>query len=255
MSANNTDMSKIKQVMRMMLQIDERGRRPSNRKIGETVGLYKGTVNDYVRRIEADSLSIEALLELDDPVLERRLCPGSAAYSDARFEHLSGKMEFYHQEMRRPHMTLQQLYEEYKETTANPYSYSQFCYHYSQHKKAAVAPRYPDFQITPRTVLLVEVLDCPLIVSGSVELGIICQTVLNGSSDYRIRLDEAVGFGYYHSVTAARLLLIGCTVVFNGTTHSHNLLTGEVRLHELVRFEYRAGVLVMVFPALTRPRS
>lgn len=140
MSANNTDMSKIKQVMRMMLQRDERGRRPSNRKIGETVGLYKGTVNDYVKRIEADSLSIEALLELDDPVLERRLCPGSAAYSDARFEHLSHKMEFYHQEMQRPHMTLQQLYEEYKETTANPYSYSQFCYHYSQHKKATVAP-------------------------------------------------------------------------------------------------------------------
>lgn len=41
MSANNTDMSKIKQVMRMMLQRDDRGKRPSNRKIGNTVGLYK----------------------------------------------------------------------------------------------------------------------------------------------------------------------------------------------------------------------
>ena len=36
-----------------------------------------------------------------------------------------------------------------------------------------VAPRYPYFQITLRAVLLVEVLNCPLIVSGSVELGII----------------------------------------------------------------------------------
>lgn len=140
MSANNTDMSKIKQVMRMMLQIDERGKRPSNRKIGNTVGLYKGTVNDYVKRIEAASESIEELLALDDPVLERKLCPGSAAYSDGRFEYLSSRMDYYHKEMQRPHMTLQRLYEEYRKDTPNPYSYSQFCFHYSQHDKASTNP-------------------------------------------------------------------------------------------------------------------
>ncbi len=48
-------MSKIKQVMRMLLQRNG-GKRPSNREIERTVGLYKGTVNDYVRRIEADPL-------------------------------------------------------------------------------------------------------------------------------------------------------------------------------------------------------
>lgn len=94
--------------------------------------------------------------------------------------------------------------------------------------------------------------DSPLIVSGSVESGIICQTVLDGSSDYRVCLNEAVGFGYNHSVTVARFLLIGCTVILHGTTHSHNLLAGEVRLYKLVRFEYRAGVLVMVFPAVDK---
>ncbi len=115
-----------------------------------------------------------------------------------------------------------------------------------------VAPRHPHFQITLRTVLLVEVFDSSLIVPGSVELGIICQTVLNGFSYYRIRLDEAVGLRYNHSVAVARLLLIGCPVVFNGTTHSHNLFAGEVRLYKLVRFEYCAGVLVMVFPAVDK---
>lgn len=115
-----------------------------------------------------------------------------------------------------------------------------------------VAPRYPDFQITLRAVFLVEVFDCPLIVSGFVEFGIICKTILDGSSDYRVCLDKAVGLCNYHSVTVARLLLIGCTVVFNGATHSHNLLAGEVRLYKLVRFEYRAGVLVMVFPAINK---
>ena len=115
-----------------------------------------------------------------------------------------------------------------------------------------VAPWYPDFQITLRTVLLVEVPDSPLIVPGSVELGIVCQTVLNGSSEYRIRIDEAVGFGDNHSVTIAGLLLIRCPVVLNSAPHGHNLLTGEVRLDKLIRFEYRAGVLVVVFPAVDK---
>lgn len=139
MSANNTDMSKIKQVMRMLLQRNG-GKRPSNREIGRTVGLYKGTVNDYVRRIEADPLPIDKLLELDDPVLERRLCAGNAAYSDERLGYLLERMEHYHTEMQRPHMTLQLLYDEYREHAPSPYSYSQFCFHYSQHTKASTPP-------------------------------------------------------------------------------------------------------------------
>lgn len=115
-----------------------------------------------------------------------------------------------------------------------------------------VAPRYPDFQITLRTVLLVEVFDCPLIVPGSVKLWIVCQTVLDGPSDYRFRLDEAVGLRYNHSVTVAGLLLIRCPVIFHGATHSHNLLAGKVRLDKLVSFEYRAGILVMVFSAVDK---
>lgn len=140
MSAKNIDMSKIKQVMRMMLQVDSRGKRPSNRKIAETVGLYKGTVNDYVKRIEADDFGIEALLGLDDPVLERRLCPGSAAYSDERFAYMSDRMDYYLEELKRPHMTLQLLYEEYRTAVTKPYSYSQFCFHIAQHTKASAPP-------------------------------------------------------------------------------------------------------------------
>lgn len=130
MSAKNVDMSKIKQVMNLLLQTVARGKRPSNREIGRITGLYKGTVNDYVRRIEADSLSIKELLALDDPVLERRLCPGSAAYSDPRFDELSSRLDYLQNEMQRRHMTLQLLYEEYMHDVKAPYSYTQFCFHY-----------------------------------------------------------------------------------------------------------------------------
>ena len=139
MSANNIDMSKIKQVMRLMLERGDK-KQPSNRCIGEMLGIYKGTVNDYVNRIKADPMDVKDLLKLEDPILERRLCAGSAAYSDGRFDFLASRMDDYHKELLRPHVTLQILYEEYCEATTNPYSYSQFCFHMSQHKKAAEAP-------------------------------------------------------------------------------------------------------------------
>ena len=46
----------------------------SNRAIGREFGLYKGTVNNYVGLAEADPLSLDELLKLEDPVLEKCLC-------------------------------------------------------------------------------------------------------------------------------------------------------------------------------------
>ena len=58
-----------------------------------------------------------------------------------------------------------------------------------------VAPWNPDLQIAVRAILLVKVLDCALIMSGSVELRIIRQPVLDGATDYSSCVNEAVGFG------------------------------------------------------------
>ena len=140
MAAKNIEMSKIKSVLRLHVSTDDRGKHPSNREIAKTLSLYKGTVNEYIRRAKADELPIEELLQLDDPVLERRLCPGTAAYSDRRFDDLSKRMDYIFNEMKRPHVTLQILYEEYCKDVDNPYSYTQFCHHYNQHKKAQKAP-------------------------------------------------------------------------------------------------------------------
>ena len=58
-----------------------------------------------------------------------------------------------------------------------------------------VAPRNLDLQITFRSVLSMEVFDRSLIMSGSVKLRVIRQSVLDGAPDYRLRFDEAVSFG------------------------------------------------------------
>lgn len=80
MAGTTIAMSKLKQVLRWK----EEGY--SNRKIAQLVGLNKETVNNYISRAKADSLSQKELLQLDDYVLDIRLRGGNAAYTDTRFE-------------------------------------------------------------------------------------------------------------------------------------------------------------------------
>ena len=67
MAGTTIAMSKLKQVLRWK----EEGY--SNRKIAQLVGLNKETVNNYISRANADSLSQKELLQLDDFVLDIRL--------------------------------------------------------------------------------------------------------------------------------------------------------------------------------------
>ena len=66
-------MSKVKQVIRLYKD------GMSKRAIGRELGLYKSTVNKYVGLAEADPLSLDELLKLEDPVLEKRLTGGNPA--------------------------------------------------------------------------------------------------------------------------------------------------------------------------------
>ena len=59
MAGKVTRMSKIKQ----LLQLHRDG--ASNRSIARELGIYKGTVNDYVRKITQNNLDVNELLKLE----------------------------------------------------------------------------------------------------------------------------------------------------------------------------------------------
>lgn len=69
MSGKPKQMSLIKQV----LQLKKLGE--SNRGIARKLPINKGTVNDYIRQLQANSWDIDELLNLDDPELERCSMP------------------------------------------------------------------------------------------------------------------------------------------------------------------------------------
>lgn len=140
MAGKTKEMSQIKQLL--LLKKDG----ISNRKAAKILGINKETVNNYVAKAESDALGIEGLLKLDDPVLEHRLKGGNAAYSDERFETFKELLPYLQQEMRRKHVTLKLLWEEYVEAhPGDHYSLTQFRYHYNQNVEAK--------KPTPTTIL------------------------------------------------------------------------------------------------------
>lgn len=131
MAGKTKQMSQIKQ----LLLLKKEG--VSNRKAAAIVGINKETVNNYVRKALADELGIEGLLRLDDPVLEHRLKGGNPAYADKRFGVFKELLPYLQEEMKRKHVTLKLLWEEYvEEHPDDHYSLTQFRFHYNQNTVA-----------------------------------------------------------------------------------------------------------------------
>ena len=122
MAGKIIDMSRIKQ----LLQLKKLGL--SNRQIAKELKISRDKTNEYVRMAELDSLDIDALLRLDDPVLEKRFHPGNPAYTDSRMEtFLELLPEF-----------VEQL--SHKHVTPGGYEKSQFYFHLAQNLKARKTP-------------------------------------------------------------------------------------------------------------------
>jgi transposase len=136
MAGTTTDMSKIKQLLRCLKE-----GKTSNRKMAQLFELNKETVNNYVRKAKADSLSIDQLLALDDIELEYHLKGGNPAYpEDVRFKVFQEWLPRIVEEMshaKKTHVTLKLLYDEYCAQVSNPYSLTQFRFHYNQNVKAS----------------------------------------------------------------------------------------------------------------------
>jgi transposase len=126
MSGKITVMSKVKQ----LIQLHESG--ISNRQIANDLGMDKGTVNDYVRKLKRGGLVIEELLSLDDPVLAGKFSAGTAAYTDKRFEAFKELLPWLEKELGRKHVTRYLLWQEYLVKYPSGYRYTQFCYHLNQ---------------------------------------------------------------------------------------------------------------------------
>ena len=131
MPGKTKPMSQIKQLIRL----HDQGK--SIKFIARSLSMSKNTVKAYVKKLTTHHLSIGDLLGLEDPELHRCLHAGNPAYKDARFAAFKDRLPYFTRELNRVGVTRHLLWQEYHQRVPDGYGYSQFCFHLSQHIKAA----------------------------------------------------------------------------------------------------------------------
>jgi transposase len=102
----------------------QRALRRSLREIATSVGIGRGTVEDYLGRAERAGLSWPLPEGLDDGALEAALLPPS---SEPAANRPPPDWRYVHKELKRKHITLALLWQEYKDQYPDGYQYSRFC--------------------------------------------------------------------------------------------------------------------------------
>jgi len=115
-------MRKAKEILRLKYALGL-----TNRQIGASLSLSHVSVGKYLRRARVAGVSWPLAPELDDRRLAELLQEAAAPPPPAR---PLPSMAAVHQELRRPGVTLQLLWEEYRREHPDGYAYTQFCDYY-----------------------------------------------------------------------------------------------------------------------------
>ena len=122
MANERISMRKIRDIIRL------RDKGLGYRQIGRALRISHPVVSQYARDFTATGLSYAQIKGISDSELMELLAGGRTA--DARYAALGAWFERCARELKRVGVTIQQLWEEYRQEQPDGYSYSQFCYHF-----------------------------------------------------------------------------------------------------------------------------
>jgi transposase len=127
MPTERLSMRKVREVLRL-----KHAAGLSYREISEATGVGKSAIWAYIRRAEAIGITWPVPDEIDDATLERRLFAAPGAPVVERDTIDWAKL---HEELKRRGVTLQLLWQEYREGHPQGYSYSRFCELYGEWRR------------------------------------------------------------------------------------------------------------------------
>ena len=119
MANRRLPMRKIKEILRLYFQA-----RLSARQIARSCSVSRATVGDYLSRTRAAWLDWKQVAQMSEAELEGQLFPPPAPRGRHR---PPPDLAYVHRELRGKSVTLQLLWQEYKQVHADGYQYSQFC--------------------------------------------------------------------------------------------------------------------------------
>lgn len=132
MSNRRIPMVKLKEIIRLKLA------KTSIRKIAKLTKVSRNTLVVYLRYFEKAELSLSDLLNLSEEeifTLVNKRPTVKDDFESQRFELLSNKFLSFEEDLRKPGVTREKLWTDYKIESPNGYGYAQFCHHYQQWKK------------------------------------------------------------------------------------------------------------------------
>ena len=104
----------------------------THRQIARSCGVSRGTVSNYLDRLEKAGLGWPLPEGLDEEQLQSLLFPDAS--EGFRPTRVLPDMEAIHKDLHRKHVTLRLLWEEYRAEYPEGYGYTQFCEHYKRWK-------------------------------------------------------------------------------------------------------------------------
>jgi transposase len=110
----------------------------SNSRIAQALNLSRPTVIKYVKQIESSGFQLEELASLSDAELHELFEAGAAAARVDRniiFIELTEFFPYVEKELKKPGVTRQLLWKEYKRKHPGGVMYTQFCYHFQKWRK------------------------------------------------------------------------------------------------------------------------
>ena len=127
MPQEGLSMRKVREILRLRLGVGL-----SSRQVARSCKVSSSTVLEYEKRAKEAGLSWPLPDEVDDTALERVVRAQLEVTKPGR---PVPDINYLAAEMRRPHVTLHQLWLEYKAANPDGYQYTQFCERYNQEKK------------------------------------------------------------------------------------------------------------------------
>jgi len=131
MARKRIGMKKIRRVIEL-----KSGTEMSDRQIARALNISRPLVGRYWEGFRESELRVEEITEMADSELLRKITKPSVKKS-RKYLQLLDYFPSYVIELRRKGVTLQLLWEEYKEKHAEGFQYSQFCYHFQQWRNAS----------------------------------------------------------------------------------------------------------------------
>jgi len=117
-------MEKVREIIRLKEQCGL-----SERAISRALRVSRPVVKDYFCKLQSAGLDYAAIKEMNDDTL-LQVIEGRRQVTSERYQALRRKFGYFVKELKRPGVTRERLWQEYRAEHPDSYGYSQFCYHF-----------------------------------------------------------------------------------------------------------------------------